>query len=1358
MSKPQVFLSRPNRTIVSKIKEKYTPRKNVKLDAVNELTFKIPIEIDINHILEKNHNLELVREKYLILLKEGLHSEWYVIIQINDIVTDSESYKEIKAMSLAYELKSKTIKGYLAESKGANYVLNEILAGTTWSVGSLDADFELSKRTFEFNDGTLLNALYQVAQTYNAIVTWDTVNKEVNLIKPELHGTDRGLRISPAQYLKTLEKESDSDELITRLNPYGKDGLTIHEVTETGQGYLEDFSYYLYPFNRDENKNVIEQSNYMTDSLCHAILDYKDKIAAVGVQFKELRDRRLSINTLIRKKESDLIDLLRDEKVINDIMRSQQFHEPPLMQFEKYNFSGSARSHEFKLLNFFPYAAFIKTSSANLMVKLNGVICPIPTSNKWIMLGKVKNTIQMTIEVTSASPGTEIYIQTACISEDEYTSPNNGESLVDIYNLDHKKMQISALQSELSIENNNRNTILNEIKAIQLSLSDSSNFSEEQLNELAPFINNGDYKDEKFIEAEDLLKASYEKFDEYKTPQISLKIDIVNFLDILEEQENWNKLYLGDYIQVKYDKLDIFLSAKIIEIEYDYDESNITLTIANVKELNDNSKKLKDYLQKGSNAATIVDSNKKKWTEAVVDSSEMSRLFDHFWDKYTNKINMAINQTVIIDDKGITVIDPADPNRFLRMTNGVIGLTRSGGLKYETAISADGIIAEMVLGKLILGQRVTIGDENGIWMTEGPQTTITDRCGREAMKLGLLETDPDLYGLRINRYDSSDACSDTIVNKIRLTSEDGFVIEKKKEIGYENVAWLDNNGLLNVKKMQIDYMDGLLSNGIEIDSINGIVITRSDKIVRAKFNAIDGLVFERFENNQWRKKFYFEPNGRFYAEDLYTKRLTVVNDMDDVLIDARTDYLNIGRFETIIADGKLTAIEKLTLKQEWETIQTEYQKLIQQANLYKTSVRDNHQTTLVNIPPLTNAYNQLYSYVVPLLADMSATTAIDRDEFKTKFQSYYDQVQRVINEITDALKWSSLQLGQDYNKVVIDAKEGIVVTRGDNVVKTVLNATKGISIERNSVPKFYVDTNGILHAEDLIAKRLRITTDPFGGGTDDDILIDAEQRLIDFSKFNLIVGKLGADNISSDIITASQGFISSLTANKLMTIGKSAENTWSNYIHIEDNRAMWTTGKAITGSGVHETNSMGEPYYWKDANRSGLTTEVTAFPVMKYEYDAKVKLLMDFKGIGDAAYPRQIFGLGDGIIKDPSIDDGLGNFKSGRGFIEKPAGSFDFVYYNQSFGRERSMRFLDDGIDVFCENARISIDSKDFYSNVSGELRLAHDSGSNIEISSTGTITIEHKNGAKISFPASGNINIETTGEINFKGSKYNFQ
>src|SRR5690606_21363285 len=164
----------------------------------------------------------------------------------------------------------KNLRNYKVISKNLPTVVNEVLSKTNWKAGDIEATFVVKYRSFDVSEQSILDFMYEVSESYGALLEFDTVNRIIHFRDPEKIGVDKGLTVSYGKYLKSLGKTSDPDEMVTRLHVYGKDNLSINRVNPTGTSFIEDFTYFMFPFERDENRNVLKSSDYMSDELCHA--------------------------------------------------------------------------------------------------------------------------------------------------------------------------------------------------------------------------------------------------------------------------------------------------------------------------------------------------------------------------------------------------------------------------------------------------------------------------------------------------------------------------------------------------------------------------------------------------------------------------------------------------------------------------------------------------------------------------------------------------------------------------------------------------------------------------------------------------------------------------------------------------------------------------------------------------------------------------------------------------------------------------------------------------------------------------------------------------------------------------------
>src|SRR5699024_3195746 len=95
----------------------------------------------------------------------------------------------------------------------------------------------------------------------------------------------------------------------------------------------------------------------------------------------------------------------------------------------------------------------------------------------------------------------------------------------------------------------------------------------------------------------------------------------------------------------------------------------------------------------------------------------------------------------------------------------------------------------------------------------------------------------------------------------------------------------------------------------------------------------------------------------------------------------------------LIADGKLTPNEKQELKKEWDIIISEKPQIEATASAYGI------ETGGFNI-----AFDDLGSFLLPLLADLSVTSTADGDTLRANFKAYYDAKLVMTTSLNDALK------------------------------------------------------------------------------------------------------------------------------------------------------------------------------------------------------------------------------------------------------------------------------------------------------------------------------------------------------------------
>ena len=183
-------------------------------------------------ISPQHPNYKQLREQSQ-LLYDG---QYYVVRAINE-------RRDLSTVDCDLDLDSLrgvVYQSFQREEKTLSQVLEDALVGTYWTVQ--DAGLVYSKGTLDLQDVTPYDILSACQELFSVVYDFDNRAKVITVIKPDaLEPT--GVYLTDELNLISVDFKGSSDNLCTRLYPYGKDGLDITGVTENGEDYIEDYSF-----------------------------------------------------------------------------------------------------------------------------------------------------------------------------------------------------------------------------------------------------------------------------------------------------------------------------------------------------------------------------------------------------------------------------------------------------------------------------------------------------------------------------------------------------------------------------------------------------------------------------------------------------------------------------------------------------------------------------------------------------------------------------------------------------------------------------------------------------------------------------------------------------------------------------------------------------------------------------------------------------------------------------------------------------------------------------------------------------------------------------------------------------------
>jgi len=338
---PKLSLHKPTGIKIANLPEEYFPNLEINIDDLDTLTFSLPYKITKNHELIRNPHIDQLKNRYLIKFILGDYIQWFVITSPVPTSDDDSDYLEVNCVSLENELNDKRIRNLTMSAVKLSEIMNGfsrdtttiidgisttttvttdgILKGTSWTLGVFPISIDSTYRTFENITGTKLEFINnQISDKFKLLAQFDTTNRVINFYETDEFGINDGLRLTDKNYLRTITQSEDDEDFCTRLSVYGQDGLSIQRVNTINTPWIEDYSYFLYPFIRDELGNITSHSDYMTDDLCNAILDYKLALTQSALVHTDLLAQLSALQITLTTLSNEMKTLTDAMKIIDD--------------------------------------------------------------------------------------------------------------------------------------------------------------------------------------------------------------------------------------------------------------------------------------------------------------------------------------------------------------------------------------------------------------------------------------------------------------------------------------------------------------------------------------------------------------------------------------------------------------------------------------------------------------------------------------------------------------------------------------------------------------------------------------------------------------------------------------------------------------------------------------------------------------------------------------------------------------------------------------------------------------------------------------------------------------------------------
>lgn len=677
--------------------------------------------------------------------------------------------KTCKGYSLEYEF---TFKKITLENATYNFwnpvapddtVLGIILdMMPSWHVGSVDSSLVGKYRTFDVSDENLYNFIKGTLQnSYNCIFDFDTYKREVNVRDVSSAVPVNPIYISIANLAKEITVKENTENIVTRLDVNGADGVDIRDVNPSGTNQLINLDYFM---TTDNFSQPLIDKYY---SWKEQYQKYQQQYYNLSIEYSLQIMRKATEEAALTELQNDLTSLENQQAVIIQGIAMSVKSQSALDEINK---KLAAKHAEIKSQN-----AVIKNVASQAsaiyeeLIKINAEtrFQSYFTEEEYLILDRYMKddavsessfVAQETATYTDDDIGNPISNMTIAVSGAKVSLVTNAQSK-DIYDIKNGKLTVGNITANIisaAFEKAKDNgfamtayldsgtagdksfpnaclsltgsvsSVTNDLTADQ-DISGIKNGTALSVLVKSGYLyftfNTSEY--EKRAVAWDLYEYGNEILQRISQPSYTFGVTSANFLCLEDFTAFKNKLRHGEKLYVSIDE-EQTLSPICIGVKINYDAINeLSLEFCDTYISGDSSFLLADLLEQSVSMGKNVDLSKFTYS-AFIDSGASTKVKDFMTtalDVSKNAIMSSKDQAISWGDSGIRLRKWADEAheeydpKQVWMNNNSILMTSNNWATAELAIGnfhdenlgdCWGIVAPNIVGTLLAGNNLVI--------------------------------------------------------------------------------------------------------------------------------------------------------------------------------------------------------------------------------------------------------------------------------------------------------------------------------------------------------------------------------------------------------------------------------------------------------------------------------------------------------------------------------------------------------------------------------------------------------------------------------------------------------------------------
>lgn len=315
-------------------------------------------------------------------------------------------------------------------------------------------------------------------------------------------------------------------------------------------------------------------------------------------------------------------------------------------------------------------------------------------------------------------------------------------------------------------------------------------FSDQDLEELEDYLIESSITNEYYTLAYSLYQHALEVIKDMNKVYIDFSITTYEFLSKIKTSGAWNN----------HIKLGIKLSLDVEHNDLTDDEGKLQLygftfkpnegvkgSVTDLKFTNNKTPKatsiktIGDISKKTSQLTTMTNFWKDTWASSASNNVAVEKLLTEGLDASAQIVRgKGTSNKIDISEAGIYISDSENEDKQIYYGSGLISITQDRWKTSTLAIDSSGIMAETIIGKMILGAKMQIGNEDNTFEINPHGLSVYDPSAKQEERIFLGIED----GKAVFRLHSKDG------NNKLVLSEDGiyqvFPIQARDSFDYQN--------------------------------------------------------------------------------------------------------------------------------------------------------------------------------------------------------------------------------------------------------------------------------------------------------------------------------------------------------------------------------------------------------------------------------------------------------------------------------------------------------------------------------------------------------------------------------------------